>query len=437
MRDVVLTLILSGGLIAAVRRPWFGVILWALISLMNPHRLTWGFAYSIPWAQMTVAATFLGMALRWRDVKMHWSVPTVVFVVFTLWQCVTYPSSFYPDLSRELWMRVLKINFMILVTIALIHTRRHLDALVWAIVAGLGFYGVKGGLFTLATGGSYRVWGPSESFIAGNNEVALALVMTIPLMYYLREVSSKRYVKNGLLISMVLMAVAALGSHSRGALLAIGAMLGLLMLKSPKKVPLGFGLLLLGGVILSFMPEEWWARMLTIQDYEEDASAMGRINAWWLTWNVATTHFFGGGYYMYTPEIYARFAPVPGGIALVAHSIYFSVLGEHGFVGLGLFLLVWAATWRTAGWIERDPKLRGLKEYEWARKLSAMVKVALVGYLVGGAFQNLAYFDLPYYMLALVVICRAVVEHDRVASAAAQAKTPNLPSVSLSRRVSG
>ena len=50
----------------------------------------------------------------------------------------------------------------------------------------LGFYGVKGGIFTIVNGGVYRVQGPLGTFIGGNNEMALALVMTMPLMRYLQ-----------------------------------------------------------------------------------------------------------------------------------------------------------------------------------------------------------------------------------------------------------
>ena len=35
------------------------------------------------------------------------------------------------------------------------------------------------------TGGSFRVWGPPQSVVEGNNELAVALVITIPLLYFL------------------------------------------------------------------------------------------------------------------------------------------------------------------------------------------------------------------------------------------------------------
>ena len=78
----------------------------------------------------------------------------------------------------------MKIMLMTFVTLMLIKTREHVHLLIWVIVGSLGYYGVKGGIFTIVTGGGDMVWGPMGTFIGGNNEIALALIMTIPLMHY-------------------------------------------------------------------------------------------------------------------------------------------------------------------------------------------------------------------------------------------------------------
>jgi probable O-glycosylation ligase (exosortase A-associated) len=139
---------------------------------------------------------------------------------------------------------------------------------------------------------------------------------------------------------------------------------------------------------------------------------MGRINAWWMAYNLARDRFLGGGFEVITPELFARYAPVPGEVR-AAHSIYFQMLGEHGFVGLGLFLLLWLLVWRSASWTARQA--RGREDLRWAARLSNMIKVSLVGYFVGGAFLSLAYFDLPYNLLVLVVATQVWVR-ERVAA---------------------
>jgi probable O-glycosylation ligase (exosortase A-associated) len=123
-------------------------------------------------------------------------------------------------------------------------------------------------------------------------------------------------------------------------------MLVFFWLKSRTKVATAFMLVMLVPVAWQFMPEAWHARMDTIQTYEEDPSAMGRINAWKMAFNLAQDRpFVGGGFDIYNPTVFGRYAPVPDDIH-AAHSIYFQMLGEHGFVGLALFLFLWFLVWR-------------------------------------------------------------------------------------------
>jgi len=71
--------------------------------------------------------------------------------------------------------------------------------------------------------------------------------------------------------------------------------------------------------------------------------------------------------------------------------------------------LMWLFTWRWAGWLRTYAKADA--ETEWASVLGAMVQASLAGYAVGGAFLSLAYFDLPYNLLVLVVVTRRWVGH--------------------------
>ena len=89
------------------------------------------------------------------------------------------------------------------------------------------------------------------------------------------------------------------------------------------------------------------------------------------------------------------------------HSIYFEMLGEHGFVGLLLFLALIVFTWRKCGSIIRIAKKDA--KHAWSGDLAAMIQVSLVGYTVGGAFLGLAYFDYFYHLVALAVVTYALV----------------------------
>jgi putative inorganic carbon (HCO3(-)) transporter len=155
------------------------------------------------------------------------------------------------------------------------------------------------------------------------------------------------------------------------------------------------------------MPDQWGSRMSTIAEYQQDSSALGRINAWWMTWNLAKDRFFGGGFAIYDPDVFVLYAPNPNDVH-AAHSIYFQVLGEHGFVGLALFLTIWFLVWRSASWLRRNGA--GHPESQWTATLGAMCQASIVAYAVGGAFLSLAYFDLPYNLLVLLVVARRWVE---------------------------
>lgn len=407
MRDIIITLIIFSSLPFILKRPYIGVSMWVWVSVMNPHRLSWGFAYDFPFAAIIAATTLLALLIT-RDPKKLPSTPIVwTLGAFMAWMAITTFFAIWPDQSLGMLNKVSKIMLMTAVTMMLIKTKEHINWLVWALVLSLGFFGTKGGLFTLASGGHDIVWGPPGSYIEGNNEVALAFITIIPLMYYLFLNAEKRYIRWGMIGAMVLCAFAALGSYSRGALVGIAAMVFFLWLKSPKKLLTGGVLAMLIPVAFVFMPEQWFTRMDTIQTYEQDASAMGRLNAWEMAYNLAVDRFFGGGFEIYDSTVFALYAPNPEDIH-AAHSIYFQALGEHGFVGLGLYLLLAVLTWRKASWILRATN--GMDELKWASSLARMIQVSMVGFAVGGAFLSLLYYDVPYYLIAIVVSTAALVE---------------------------
>jgi len=402
MRDLVLGILIFGCVIRAVSQPWIGVLGWTVLSIMNLHQYTWALS-SMPVAAALAIATMIGLLVTRDRPNFQMSGEMAALLLFMLWVCITYVNSFSPEGSFEQLKKVMKIDLMILVALVALHSRKHILGLAWALAGSIGFFGFKGGIFTILTGGAYRVWGPSTTYIEGNNELALALIVIIPMLRFLQLTITNRWGKHALTSVMVLSAAAAIGTHSRGALLAIAAMGLVLWWRSERKVLMGILLVSMAVAIVGLMPDFWFSRMESISDYEQDASAMGRINAWWMAWNVATSNIFGGGFDIYNEAVFLLYAPVPGDIH-AAHSIYFQILGEHGFVGLFLFLLIWGLVWRSAGKL----RIQGRRQEQtlWLSHLGAMCQVSLAGYAVGGAFLSLAYFDLPYNLLVLVVLGR-------------------------------
>ena len=410
MRDILVTLIVFGFLPTIFKKPHRGALMWVWISVMNPHTQGWGFATSFPFAAIIGGVTLVTLVFTREPKNLPKTSLTWIFIAFVFWMNVSTVFSIYPEVAFIQWNKVMKIMLMTFVVIMLIRTKEHINWLIWIIVISLGYYGVKGGIFTVIGGGVDMVLGPEGTFIGGNNEIALALIMTIPLMHYLQTISPKPWVRHSLTAAMMLCALAALGSYSRGALLAIAAMVAFLWLKSQHKVRMGALFMLAIPPALAFMPAQWTERMDTINDYEEDGSVQGRFNAWWMAYNLAKDHpFTGGGFEIITPELFWAYAPNPQDLH-AAHSIYFQALGEHGFVGLGLYLLLGFYTWRTGSWIIRNTK--NLPEFKWASSLATMIQVSVIGFAVGGTFLSLLYFDVPYYLMGAMITMRVLVEKE-------------------------
>lgn len=401
MRDLVLACIVFGALPFILKRPFWGILMLAWLGYMNPHRLTWGFMFSMPVVQIVAIVTLAGMLISKEAKRMVWSREIVVLVIFVAWMGITTATAFYPKLAFQQYDKVVKIQILTFMTLLTLTSERKVHLFIWTIVLSLGFYGVKGGIFTIANGGAYRVQGPLGTFIAGNNELALALVMTIPLMRYLYLQEKNKYVKLGLAAAMLLTAIAAFGTQSRGALVALTLTGVIFWVKSRHKFATAFFVAIAAGAGLSLMPQEWFDRMSTIKTYQEDASAQGRINQWGSAINLANDRIVGGGFETWQRPVCQRYAPNPNDCRDV-HSIYFEVLGEHGWIGLALFLTMLVMTWLKCGSIIR--RARKVPELLWARDLAAMIQVSLVGYMSAGTFLGLAYFDYLYHLVAVVVV---------------------------------
>lgn len=436
MRDLVLTAFAGYVLVLALRNPLYGLLGWVWMSLMNPHRLTWGFAYSLPFAQLMALALFVSLLIHAnKRRKFPVNGVTMTMIVFVFWLCVSPVFSFRPDAEYSFWIRAMKIQAMVLITFLVVGDREGLHKLALVLAYSIAFFGIKGGVYTILTAGSGRVWGPQGSFIGDNNTLALALIMAIPLIRYAHLQEKNIWLRRAHLATMLLCLVSAVGSQSRGAFLAILAMSFFLWLKSRNKALVG--ILVVGALPIVFlmMPESWYSRMSTIQTYDADASAMGRINAWHMAWNLALDRFpIGGGFTVANPLTFALYAPDASEV-LTAHSIYFQILGEHGFMGLFLFLTIFLGAWGCGSTVARLTK--GRADLTWARDLASMCQVSLIGYAAGGAFLSLSYYDFPYYVVAILVITRQVVRATIRETAAVPQRPPGAHAAPLATARSG
>lgn len=384
----------------ALIQPYYGVLVMTWLGYMNPHRLGWGFMHDMPLFQIATIVTFICWIFSSAPKKLPLTSITIAILSFILWTLVTTILAQDPSASYDYLLRYLKALSVVAITLILFKDRDRIHKMIWVIVISIGFYGFKGGIFTLFSGSGGLVWGPVDSFIAGNNELAIALLMVIPFMFVLAKQTNRKWLRYLLYLAMLLSLCSVIGTYSRGAFLALLASGLMLWWRSNKKLLIGSVLLIVTLASLPFIPQQWIDRMSTIQTYEQDQSALGRLNAWGMAYNLAKDRFTGGGFDCWNDDNFSRYAKVPESRA--AHSIYFQVLGEHGFVGLAIFLMIFFLSWRKLQRLIRET--RQSKKMNWVYQYCYACQISLTAYLVGGAFSNLAYFDLPYHLVVLVAL---------------------------------
>ncbi|HEX4159682.1 MAG TPA: putative O-glycosylation ligase, exosortase A system-associated [Rhizomicrobium sp.] len=424
MRDYFLVAAIAAGLAAALAYPFAGLILWTWFTLANPHDEVYSFAQSLPLnlviAVVTVAAWLLSRERKLPPQQfLIWAI-----AIFLVW--ITFNSFFAvdPAWSWPYWDRTWKTFALGLLIAVLATTPVRIHAVVWACVLSLFYYGVKGGLFTLITGGVNHVIGPPNSQIGDNNALALALLVTIPLADYLRRQSANRWISLGIGAAMALTILSVVGSYSRGGLIGLGALALAGLWRTRRRM---LYLALVGSatiIIVSFMPDAYWHRADTIQSAESDPSFHARTIAWQVSFDCAVDHFpFGSGFYStQLPTVYNHY--FPNEEAHAAHSIFFQVLGEQGFIGLLIYLsIIWGAYANCAAIIKSGSRS---PQFEWAVTLARMIQVSLFVFCVGGAALSMAYYDLFIICVSLTIPLAQIVapKRSRLADHAAASPHP-------------
>jgi len=410
MRDLVFAGVFALLIPVCLVRPWVGVLAWSWIAFMNPHRLTWGFATTLPVAMIVAVATLVGMLIT-RDRK---SIPGTPEMAILALMVVDYTATtlfaMVPDAAWAKWNQVMKIILMTFVTTMLIYGRERVRALLLTITLSIAFFGAKGGFFTLRSGGVHAVRGPDSSFIEDNNSLGLAFVMVLPVLFALAREEKRKWLRLGLFAVAILTGLSAIFTYSRGALLGMATVVLFMLLQTKRRFLAVFVFAASVGFLYWFTPQELYDRAETIQTYEQDRSAMQRMQAWSVAWNVAMQRpLTGGGFWIeYLPDdVWLSYANRAfdefGNVARAAHSIYLQVLGDHGFIGLALFLALIVFTLRSLQRLKTLAKQTG-PGHDWLGAYANGMQIGLLGYLVSGAFLSLGYFDLFYAYVALTAI---------------------------------
>ncbi len=421
MRDIALLCILPILLYTSFRRPFIGLGLWIWTAMFFPNAWVYGIAAGIRYNLLISVAAILSYLCSREKGKFDVSNVGTFILLFFAWTTVT---SFFamarPDTVWNFWNEFLKtVVLFVFITLA-VSKKEQIEFILWCLVLSIGFYAVLEGLKFIASGGGHMIEGFDGHTLGDRNELAVSFSMMLPISFYLlaeygRQSKLLQLALTGVIILLV---VSIIGTQSRGGAIALSVVGGYLFLKSKRKILLLVSAVVAGFFIYGFIPADWFHRMDTMENIGTDGSFMGRVVAWKLSLILALQHpFVGGGFKSleYWPVWtllsmdFNTLSFFPTGNAFpdpkgshAAHSIYFQVLGEHGFVGLVLFLCILIATFRKAGRVVDVVSKAGGPE--WIVSLATTLRLSLFAYAVGAAALSFAYFDMTYTLCALVVV---------------------------------
>lgn len=421
MRDLWFVAFLAIAIVYTIRRPYLGVAAWVWIALIAPTDWAFGFSQQLrPNLTIVVVCVFAYMFSSTR--KAFPAHATTYWVaLFAIWTLISSLFTLNDDGAWVLsyWFQFAKIVLLFLFVTLTLRSRLQIEVFVWAMVLSISSYaGMEGTKFILS-GGSHNIVGVA-GIIADRNDLAVAINMCVPLIVYMARTTRSKGLRIGLWILLALNITAIVGTGSRGGFIGLAILAVAFWLTSKRKLILAVLALMCIPLMYQAAPDDWRDRQATIATAAtDDNSFIGRLWAWKISTMIALDNpVTGGGFRAVTqPRLWNFYAPATPDFSMVstpeipthirpkaAHNIYFQVLGDHGFVGLFIFLAMLASALLSIIGGARI-KVDTLGEDKlWYKKLSNAIVLSMIGYGITGANVSLAYFDLLYAFLGLIVV---------------------------------
>jgi putative inorganic carbon (hco3(-)) transporter len=411
LRDLLVFAIVLLSLPVSFRRPFVGLLVFSWLAYMRPQDLCWSFARDMR------MSFYVGMAMiagwwaneRGRRPFATWDARTRLMLGLGALVLVSYVQARdQSDYVTRYLFEFLKIIVIALFTSGQVNTLERFRGLVVMIAVCLAFFGVKGGVFGVLTGGATILRGPG-GMLEDNNDFALALVMNVPLLFYLgNSERGRRYVLAGSRIAIVLTVLTILLTHSRGGFLALVATAVWMAWRTGNLARAAGGLAVSAMAFLVFAPRSVLERMATIGD-TTDSSAMARLQSWSVAFRMIEANpVFGVGLRNFQSSYlnYAYIARIDSKTTYVAHNSYLQIWAESGSIAFGVYMILLFSVFVTCNRIYKMGLVR--PDMRWAMDYARMMEATTVGFMVGAVFLNRGHFDLVYHWIALVTSLTAI-----------------------------
>lgn len=418
MRDLLVLAAMVFFVAMALRHTFSAYLLWGWSGLVALNFYVFGFMGGVQYVMIFALITLAGLALRPKERGISLVNPTSMLMIAFVAHGFVCALLAYPGLPRnwELWSNVAKTVLFCAFMPLLANDRLRIHAVVLMVAIGLTLHSVLDGLKFLASGGAHSAQ-PLPKF-GDNNHLALVLVMILPFFFYLFVHSRNWLARWAFAGAAALTAMAVLATASRGGFVGL-FLVAVALILTTKRRWLALLVVALGAtIVFNTATEDWVERMQTIRTADEDASFMGRVTAWKVSSAIAVEHpIFGGGFRaLQSVSVWDEFRAKDGLLGFLetpqlsrsgvaAHSIWFEVMGDMGFVGILLFLLLIGNVFVVRRSLWRQVRLLG-KKYEWAGDLADALGISMLAYIVTGSALSAAYFELPYICMMLMECVR-------------------------------
>jgi len=423
MRDLMVGMAMLALVWLAFTNTFIAFLVWGWAGLISIQSYTYGFISGIPLVQVFALITLSLVLLNKDSHQNKWKFNATLILYSILAIQVILSASFaYSGVSRnwELGTNILKTLLFCGLMPMLLSSRLRIHAFVMMVVLGVAFHGIVDGLKFISSGGSHLARGIVK--YGDNNHYALIIAMVMPLILYIYLYTEKRIVKMAFLALLFLNIFAVVSTQSRGGLLCLISLAVWTIYHSKRKLLGIFALMICTVTILALAPDSWSARMSTINSAEQDGSFMTRVAAWKKSTAIALENpLLGGGFHaVQAPNLADQFnhkqgllgfldTPYPYNYA--AHSIYFETMGDMGFVGFFILIMVFFNSY----FIYRKIKaiaLNGIVDVHWAADLASLLMASIFVFAVGGSLLSAAYFELPYILFMLMQVVKIEVERE-------------------------
>jgi putative inorganic carbon (HCO3(-)) transporter len=272
---------------------------------------------------------------------------------------------------------------------------------------------------------STRYYIPAATFLGDGNDYALSINIVVPLCLFLLLDAKGRAVKIAIGVAFGVLLFAVIATQSRGGTLGLGAVAVYYWMKSDRKLVTGAlaAVALVG--ILALAPGKYFERMNSISTYETDGSAQGRLSAWRSGTRMALFNPLGVGAGQFPPN-FKRYATQGEVGWKTAHSIYFLILGELGFLGLAALLFYIVSNLAVNRRVLRSLKGSTSPAAVSSKRMVAALSASVLAYAVAGAFLSATYYPHMFVLAGLMVAARRIARAAESGQATPKPATPTM-----------